>query len=206
MNRREQIIKYLDGQMSEEEKLQFEKMLAGDGELQKETDKVRNMLSVAKTNAEPEVDETYFINMLPEFHARRSKKKKIHFAKIAYSLSTAAAVVLLVFVLFKPGSQNSYTDLADLSKSFSQTEIDETINQYAGDYSISELAGSVPAKTDSIVTNIIADELDLTPSGENAVAERYFNTDEILSSIDESEANELYSQLINEDIIKGERQ
>lgn len=206
MNRREQIIKYLDGQMSEEEKLQFEKMLAGDGELQKETDKVRNMLSAAKTNAEPEVDETYFINMLPEFHARRSKKKKIHFAKIAYSLSTAAAVVLLVFVLFKPGSQNSYTDLADLSKSFSQTEIDETINQYAGDYSISELAGSVPAKTDSIVTNIIADELDLTPSGENAVAERYFNTDEILSSIDESEANELYSQLINEDIIKGERQ
>ncbi len=206
MNIREQIIRYLDEQMNEEEKLHFEKMLAGDRELQKETDRVRNLLSSAKSDAEPEADETYFINILPEFHARRSKKKKIRLAKIAYSLSTAAAVVLLIFILFKPGSSVNYSNLADLSKTFTESEINQTMNEYSGDYSISELASSATARTDSIVSNIVAEELDLTPSAETAVADRYLNTDELLSSIDESQANELYSQLINEDIIKGDRQ
>ena len=206
MNRKEQIIKYLDGQMNEEERLHFEKMMTGDRELQKETDRVRNLLSAAKLNAEPEADETYFINMLPEFHSRRANKKKFHFAKLAYSLSTAAAVVLLLFILFKPGSTVNYSSLADLSKSFTENEINQTLNEYSNDYTISELASSAPAKTDSIVSNIVADELDLTPSAETAAADRYLNMDEILSSIDESEANELYSQLINEDIIKGEKQ
>ena len=206
MNRKDQIIRYLDGQMNEEEKLHFEKMLAGDGELKKETDRVKNFLSAARTDAEPEADETYFINMLPEFHSRLGRKKKLHFAKLAYSLSTAAAVVLLLFILLKPGSTVNYSNLADLSKTFTESEINQTMKEYSGDYSISELAGSATARTDSIVTNIVADELDLTPSAETAVADRYLNTDELLSSIDESQANELYSQLINEDIIKGERQ
>ena len=39
MNKKEQVIRYLDGQMNEEEKLHFEKMLTEDPELQKETDR-----------------------------------------------------------------------------------------------------------------------------------------------------------------------
>lgn len=206
MNRREQVINYLDGQMNVEEKLQFEKRLAGDLELQKETEKVRNLLSAAKASAEPDTNENYFISMLPEFHSRQAKKKKFHFAKFAYSLSTAAAVILLLFILFKPGSTNTYSNLTDLGNTLTESEINETLNQYSNDFSISELAGSASEKTDSIVSNIVADELELTPSLENTVADRYLSTDEILGSINESEANELYSQLINEDIIKEVRQ
>jgi len=205
MNKNEEVIRYLDGQMNEEEKLHFEKMLTGDPELRLEIDRVRNFLSGIKSDAEPETDETYFINMLPEFHARQTRKQKFHFAKLAYSLSTAAALVLIVFLIFRPASSVNYSNLTELG-SLTENEINETLNQYAGDYSISELAGSASAKTDSIVSNIVANELELTPSTESAVADRYLNTDELLNSIDESEANELYSQLINEDIIKGERQ
>ncbi len=206
MNRREQVIRYLDSQMNEEEKLHFEKMLAGDRELKKETERIRNLLLDTKTDAEPEADESYFINMLPEFHSRQSKKKKFSFAKLAYSLSTAAAIVLIVFILFKPGNSVNYTNLADLSKSLTENEIDETLSQYEGDYTLSDLAGSATAKTDSLVSNIVADELDLTPSAKSDVADRYLNTDELISSLDESQANELYSQLINEDIIKEKKQ
>ncbi len=205
MNKQEQVIRYLDGQMNEEEKLHFEKMLTDDPELRTETNRVRNLLADTKAGASPETDETYFINMLPEFHLRRTKKQKFHFAKLAYSLSTAAALVLIVFLIFRPGNTVNYSNLTEPG-SLTENEINETLNQYAGDYSISELAGSASAKTDSIVSNIVANELELTPSTESAVADRYLNTDELLSSIDESEANELYSQLINEDIIKGERQ
>ncbi len=206
MNKREQIIRYIDGQMNEEERLHFETMLADDRELQEETGRVRNLLSETKRESEPETDENYFINILPEFHSHMTKKKKFHFAKLAYSLSTAAAIILLVFLLFKPGSTNTYSNLTDLGNTLTESELNETLNLYSDDFSISELAGSASAKTDSIVSNIVADELELTPSAQNTVAERYLNTDELLSSINESEANELYSQLINEDIIKEVRQ
>ncbi len=51
MNRREQAIRYLDGQMNDEEKLHFEKMLAVNPELQKETDNIRNFLSTTKVGS-----------------------------------------------------------------------------------------------------------------------------------------------------------
>ncbi len=206
MNKREQVIRYLDGQMNEEEKLHFENLLTDDRELQNEINKVRTLLSVTRADAGPQTEETYFINMLPEFHSHHIKKKKFHFSKLAYSLSTAAAVVLLLFIIFKPGSTVNYSSLAELSKSFSENEIDETLNQYSSDYSLRELAGSASARTDSIVSNIFADELELTPSAENEVAAKYLYPDELLSSINETQANELYSQLINEDIIKGDKQ
>ncbi len=200
------IIRYIDGGMSEEEKLQFEKMLTEEPELQKETVRLRALLGEMKADAAPGVNETYFINMLPEFYARKSKKKKFFFSRMAYSLSTAAAVILLLFMIFKPGTSVEYSNLNDLSKSLTESDLNEISNQYADQYSISELAGSASTKTDSIVSNLMADELDLSGSAEGSVAEKYLNTDELLSSIDESQANELYSQLINEDIIKGEKQ
>lgn len=206
MNKKEQAIRYIDGRMDKDEKLHFEEMLASDRELQEETERVKNLLLATKADSNPEADETYFINMLPEFHSRRTNKKRYRFAKLAYSLSTVAAVVLLVFILFKPGSTVNYTNLSDLSKSLSESEINDALSQYSEDYSITDLAGSASARTDSIVSNMVADELDLTPSVDNAVADKYLSTDELISSLDESEANELYSQLINEDIIKGEKQ
>jgi len=203
---KENIIRYIDGEMNEEEKLQFEKMMTEDPWLENETDRVRTLLSEMKASAAPDINETYFINILPEFYSRKSKKKRFIFSRLAYTLSTAAAVILLVFLIFKPGTSVDYSNLNDLSKSFTDSDLNEILNQYADQYSISELAGSATTKTDSIVSNLMADELDLSGSAEGSVAEKYLDTDELLSSIDESEANELYSQLINEDIIKGEKQ
>jgi len=203
---KENIIRYIDGEMNEEEKLQFEKMMTEDPWLENETGRVRTLLSEMKASAAPDINETYFINILPEFYSRKSKKKRFIFSRLAYTLSTAAAVILLVFLIFKPGTSVDYSNLNDLSKSFTDSDLNEILNQYADQYSISELAGSATTKTDSIVSNLMADELDLSGSAEGSVAEKYLDTDELLSSIDESEANELYSQLINEDIIKGEKQ
>jgi len=203
---KENIIRYIDGEMNEEEKLQFEKMMTEDPRLENETGRVRTLLSEMKASAAPDINETYFINILPEFYSRKSKKKRFIFSRLAYTLSTAAAVILLVFLIFKPGTSVDYSNLNDLSKSFTDSDLNEILNQYADQYSISELAGSATTKTDSIVSNLMADELDLSGSAEGSVAEKYLDTDELLSSIDESEANELYSQLINEDIIKGEKQ
>ncbi len=202
-NRKEQIIRYLDGNMSEEEKLHFEKILADYPDLQKETGQVKNLLSSMKNDAGPDTDERYFVNMLPEFYTRHSKKKKFIFSKLAYSLSTAAAIILILVVIFRPAGTINHSNLNELSANLTESELSETLNQYADQYSLNDLMSSASAKTDSIVSDMVADELDLSGSVDKTVADKYINTDELISSINETEANELYSQLINEDIIKG---
>lgn len=204
MNKRnEQILKYIDGSLSEEERLNFEEILANDLVLKKDTEKVKNLISGMKADGEPDTDESYFINMLPEFYTRNEKMKRFVFSKIAYSLSTVAAVILILFLVFKPSSTIDYSNLNELSRSLTDNELNAALKEYADPYSINDLIGTASAKTDSIVSNLVADELDLTSSENKAIADTYLNMDDLLGSINESEANELYAQLINEDIIKG---
>ena len=206
MNKRnEQIIKYLDGNLTEKEKLHFEEILKNDPQLKRETERVKYLISEMKSDAEPEADESYFINMLPEFNARKEKKKKFIFSKIAYSLSTVAAVILILFLVFKPSGTINYSNLTELSKNLTDSELNEAFNEFGDQYSINDLMSSAPAAADSIVSNMVADELDLSASADKTIADKYLSTDDLLSSINEAEANELYSQLINEDIIKGAR-
>ena len=204
--RREQIIKYLDGSMTGEEKLYFEKKLEIDQGLKKETEGAKNLLFEMKSASEPDINETYFINILPEFHSRREKNKKFSFSKVAYSLSTVAAIVLIVFIFFKPSGTINYSSLNELSKSLTDSELNAALNQYTDRYSINDLISSASTRTDSIVSNMVASELDLSGTVDGSIADNYVNTDELLNSLDESEANALYSQLINEDIIKGVKQ
>lgn len=189
--------------MSEEEKLHFESLMAEDTQLREDTKKMRTFLADLKTEAEPATDETYFINMLPEFYARRNKKKKFVFTRIAYSLSTAAAVLLVIFLVFKPFSSNNYTNMSELSQNLTESELNTAINEYADQYSTNDLISSVPVSADSVVNNMFANALDLSTSVDKTLADNYLSNDELLSSINETEANELYSQLINVDIIKG---
>ncbi len=204
MNRRsEKIIRYLDGSLSEEERLHFENSLENDPGLKRDTDKIRHLISAMKADARQDADESYFINMLPEFYARKETKKKFILSRVAYSLSTAAAVILILFLVFKPSGTINYSNLNELSRTLTDSELNAALNEYADQYSISDLINSASASTDSIVTNMVADELDLTGSTDKAIADTYLNTDDLLSAINETEANELYSQLINEDIIKG---
>jgi hypothetical protein len=189
--------------MSEEEKLHFEKILANDPDLQNETGQMRNFLSAMKADAEPDTEEAYFINMLPKFYSRHSKERKFKLSNLAYSLSTAAAVVLILFVIFRPGGKANLSTLNDINAKLTESELNETLNLYADQFSLSDLMNSASAKTDSIVSDMVADELDLSGSIDKTVADKYINTDELLSSIDETQANKLYSQLINENIIKG---
>lgn len=203
---RERIIAYLDGSMADDEMLQFEKVVGGNIQLQKEVEDLRSMLSSLKAGAEPSIDESYFINMLPEFHRRHSNKKKFLFSKLAYSLSTVAAVVLILFIIFNPGKTTEYKNIQELSTNLSEQEINEALDPYENRYSLNDLVSPASSKTDSIVNNLVEDELNLSSNSvDNKVAEKYLNTDELLSSLNENEANELYSQLINTDIIKGAR-
>lgn len=203
-NLRIKIIAYIDGSMNPEEKLLFEKELDSSPRIKEEMREVQHFMEIMRKDAEPSVNESYFINILPGFYRRQSAKKKFPFSRIVYSL-TAAAVILFLFMIFNPKTPE-YSDLKELSAVLSEQEINETLNQYENPYSFNDLMYSSTSKTDSIVNNMVKAELNLsTGSVDRLVSEQYINTDDLLDSINENEASELYAQLINEDIINGVR-
>ena len=204
MNSREKIIAYIDDGLNEKEKIQFEKELGSDKKLSEEFNSVKKKLDHLKSTAEPDTDETYFINLLPQFYLNKSKKKKFVFSKIAYSLSTAVAIILIMFIIFKPGTSNDFPNLTELSSNITEQELDETLNQYSDQYTMDDLLSNVPTGTDSLVNNMVAKELELSNNSiDKSVADQYLNTDDLLSSLNDKEINELYSQLANEDFING---
>ncbi len=206
-NNRKKIITYLDDSMTPEEKILFEKELEDSRELRKELLDFRLLAETIKKDAEPSVNESYFINILPEFYSRKSKKKKFTIPRIAYSLTAAAAVILIIFFIFNPLKSSEYTNTNELSINLTDQEMNKTLNGYDNPYSLNDLMNSATPKTDSIVNNMVKDELDLSSATiDKSVVDQYINTDELLDSINDNEANELYSQLINKDIINGARQ
>jgi hypothetical protein len=206
IKQREKIIAYIDGILIDTEKLQFEEELKKNSELQNEVEKTRKLLTELKSAAEPSVDEMYFVNILPQFYLNQSKNKRFIFSKIAYSLSTVVAVSIILFFIFKPGSSLDYSSLSEISKNLTSQELNETLEQYSDEYSMDDLLSNIPTGTDSLVNNMVAKELDLPNSSiNNSIADQYINTDDLLSSLNDREVNELYSRLVNEDFINGEK-
>jgi len=202
---RDKIFAYIDGSMTDDERTQFEKIISSDTGLQIEIEEIRKSLLVMKTDSTPDVDETYFINLLPEFYQRQTGKKKFKLKKLAYYLSPAAAAVILMLI-FYPGKTTNLDVSKDLSQEITESDLNEVLNPYETNYSLNDLMSFATSTTDSIVNNLVSDELDLSSkSVDKMLTDNYTNTNELLNSLDESQANELYSQLINKDIIKGAR-
>ena len=201
----EKIVAHIDGNMTDDERTQFEKIISSDTGVQKEIEEIKKSLSAMKTDSTPEVEETYFINLLPEFYQRQPGKKKFKLRKLTYYLSPAAAAIILMFI-FYPGKTTNLDVSKDLSQEITESYLNEVLNPYETTYSLNDLMSFATSTTDSIVNNLVSDELDISSkSVDKMLTDNYTNTNELLNSLDENQANELYSQLINKDIIKGAR-
>jgi hypothetical protein len=123
----ERILKFLSELMSENERLDFEKELANSDELKSDLASIKNPLEEACLPKTIEVDERYFANLLPRVRKRLEKKSKIISWKSAYYFTpTAAAVVILSFLLFssKVEFDTQYKELADeVVNNFSDQEV-----------------------------------------------------------------------------------
>jgi hypothetical protein len=206
-NNRRKIIAYIDGNMNPDEKLLFEKELENNENLRKEVREVKLFLAGTKKDGEPPVNESYFINILPEFNSRQLSKRKFHIPVMAYSVTGIAAVIVILFFIFNPLRTSENLDTKELSVNLTEQEMNETLNQYEDPYSNNEIMNSATSVTDSIVNSMVKNELDLSSGSiDKTITERYITTEDLLGSLNENEANELYSQLINEDIINGARQ
>ena len=113
---KEKILKYISGQLTQEELIIFEEELKKSDQLKTDYDNIKLQLDDLSIKKEFETNEVYFGNLLPRVYQRIDKKKKFRkFGGMYYLVPTASAVVVLFLFLFntKTNYDAGYKDLAN---------------------------------------------------------------------------------------------
>ena len=107
MKTKDNIILYLDGQMNGEEKAAFEKELNESPELRDELKKMKDLNAGISELKNISADEEYFVQMIPKFRNKLGQKKKFSFFPgIAYSVTTATAVIIIMLFVTNKNVKN----------------------------------------------------------------------------------------------------
>ncbi len=113
---KEKILKYISGQLTQEELIIFEEELKKSDQLKTDYDRIKLQLDDLSISKEVEANEIYFGNLLPRVYQSIDKKKKFRkFRGIYYLVPTVSAVIVLFLFLFntKTNYDTGYKDLAN---------------------------------------------------------------------------------------------
>ena len=199
----EQIVKYLDGQFSAEEKIEFEKQLRYDEDLKKafnEYKHVNELISFAKTG---EVNENYFDNIIPRFRQLLNKKIRVSpVKKLSYAFVT---VILFVgsFYIFDNYRVNNSSDNNTI-ESITQNISGEQINEMR-DY-LTDNSWVVPNE-DLVYQAVDEDDFNLDGIMQSISTEEKLNilTDYQINNLEsfagEDELQQTYDELLTKSIL-----
>lgn len=194
----EKLIKYFAGEMSSSEKVEFEKKINESPTLKEEVSKYHDFFSNINETVEPEVEESYFIDLVPRFRDKLvlDEKKKYH---PLFSFATAAVTVIII-LLFIPNSNRVVRD-DNTSANYSSTDITNYLNTNSDQPIVTNLPADVEANYDSLLDGMIYDELSNNGhnlAGAQMVESLDYNT--LLESVNNNDAAVIYEQLKNKKI------
>lgn len=136
MNKEELIIKYLDDQLSSEEKKAFEIELNSSEELQKEFQSYKKLNFYIDELKQIDQNELYFNSILPRFQERMITRKKSPFVQkfgYAFPFIFMFALSFVVFNLFYSSNTIS-TDLVNFTQSLTDDQKIELLSTLNGDF------------------------------------------------------------------------
>jgi len=192
----EKILQYLEGELSESEKKDFEKGLLSSPELKMKYDEFLSVKSKINDLKNIEIDNTYFNGIIPEFRNRVEVKKK---AKKIFSFSFAnslIAIILLYFVL-KPGSNT--LNLNEAVKKWTDSDFNyaiEYVNQQYTGFDISDTYNL--SDIDSVISTMLTNELNLSNNyNTDQIIDNSLDYNNIKSQINIYESENIYSKILN---------
>ena len=196
MNSDERIIKYIDRELTEEEKALFEKDLSRSEALRKELAEYKKVLTSFDEQKSFETESKYFTNLVPLVREKLRQRETINpFRKLGY----AAAFVLLFiagYFIFQPlffSSTENILTIEEFAENITDADLDETI-----DYLIEN--GGTELFDDNLY-NFDEDDLENIISAstyETKLAIIFdFGINDFSADIPETEKEEIYNELIN---------
>ncbi|NNG26659.1 MAG: hypothetical protein HKM87_03985 [Ignavibacteriaceae bacterium] len=195
MNNDERIIKYLEGELQEDERSLFEKDLSNSETLRNELAAYNKVLTSFDEQKLFDTESTYFTNLVPSIREKLEQRKTINpFRKLGY-----AAGFLLLFVagyfIFQPlfsSSENIFT-VEEFADNLTDAELNEMIEYYVTEDE-TEL-------NDEDLSTFIEDDMETiiyssTYESKLAIISD-FELNNFLDDIQEIDEEEIYDELIN---------
>jgi hypothetical protein len=208
MKTNDKIIQYLDGQLSREEAAAFEKELSESRELRDEVKSIKNFNAGISGLKNIAADEDYFVQMIPRFRSKFSLRKRFSFLSgLAYSASTATAVILIMLFVTNKNVKNEAPAVHNNSLGVQQTtvnEVQQEISTLSDQFGFVNMSREEVANSDSVLNSMLIHELNLTPQSlsEMSAADNATDIQTILQGVNEQEADAIYKEILHKKILQ----
>jgi hypothetical protein len=200
MKNDDKIRKYLEGELTSEELKKFEAEINYSPGLKKEIDSYKNTLNQFKRLKNIDVDDSYFVNILPRFR-ERFIKQKLPKSRPAFVLGSAVVLLISLLAVFLFKNDKSIENENIVVEEISNEGIDSYLNSYNQDFSTFQLTENVPEEYDSLFSSMIMNELDLNGNSGDYLVDvtggEFYN---ILGELSNEEIDGIYNTLIDKKI------
>jgi hypothetical protein len=191
---RDRVIRYIDGQMSPEEKSYFEEELKNSLSLHNELEDCRKLLKKFHEVKDVSVEEDYFTNLLPEFRKKISSGRKfMAYPVLGYGLVSIIIIVFFSIIILRNSDEVPQTE--DVVSSLSDNETEYILNNYSDTDMSLEIATNNSENYDSVLTNLLAENLVSDNPDLNYIIES--SEGNFYNVMTESQAEIIYNELIN---------
>ncbi len=188
----EQFIRYISGDMNADETKNFTRFINSSPELRHQIMNYENLLREIKETSNVPLQQDYFVSLIPALRKKLDASSRIHKAlKLSFSLSSAAAVIVLALIFLLPGKT---ADLNQVISEMDHQEVKEMVKDMQIDIT--------PAETEDIsqIEELYIEEID--GKGENMISSDLVTNADILNTLSEEETQMIYDEMINKDILK----
>ncbi len=197
----DKIILYVDGQMNDVDKANFEKELEGSPELKEQLRRYRQFLEDMKSVNDSALEESYLVEMIPRLRGRAEEKKKLKYIpKLALGTATVS-ILLIAFVLSFNGRQVVKSSLNNVTSSVTSSGDIQSYTYYSYQLDPNDFSKDEIANFDTTLNTMISQELSLSPQSLNYIsADNNTDLKNMLQGLNEKEADDIYNQILHKKI------
>jgi hypothetical protein len=190
----ERIIKYLDSELTSQEKTAFEKEIEGSKELKKEVQKYASARAEIERLKGLKLNSEYVDSILPEFHNRILTGKKETIRKsLSYAFGVMLMFIIAISVLRIFFNSNNDQNIEEFTQSLNENQRIELLENLNGKEGIFNL----------VPENEIVDLLKADLVINNDVAEAYdIGYKEIIGDLSDNEYEIVYQEVLNKNFLE----
>lgn len=195
----ERIVKYLDGQMSPDQKKHFETELGSSEILRRELSDYKAVYESVRAVREKRLSAEYTESIIPEFRRRMEEKKSGVFnARFAYVVASFVIIASVIYLINHLQIKDSEVENIFSFNQIENSDIDIALENMSADDILLSYSGKDSNTLDSIVATYFSEEAASSAiSEENLFALNELDFQQIENLLSDEEVDLVYNEIID---------
>lgn len=195
----ERIVKYLDGQMSPDQKKHLETELESSEILRRELSDYKAVYESVRAAREKRLSAEYTESIIPEFRRRMEEKKSGAFnARFAYVVASFVIIASVIYLINHLQIKDSEVENIFSFNQIENSDIDIALENMSADDILLSYSGKDSNTLDSIVATYVSEEAASSAiSEENLFALNELDFQQIENLLSDEEVDLVYNEIID---------